>query len=383
MAFHPNTAIAHTGSGAMRPKDKYYDREKSKWTSKEGAEGSQAHGNGANSGDKGEADKSQGNRFSLPYGLCAGLGIDTAGMTPREAWDAYMNATGKSKEQAEDEHWGKSEKTEIPSKTIDNPEKSDKIETKDEVYDFAKKKGFVIEDELFRNIKNPDIVISQMKRIKQLTEEFPLTKSKFRFTAFNNGTAEAYTRYVDKNNATLSLCPSHYNIDFAGQTKKEIESGWSAPCSNENLEYYTVSHEYGHLITYSIIGNRGFDEKCKELRERMIQESALNANRWRTLQTRYKKAREKLIFDLAVKDIVTEILHKAKSFDNGLQIPKTITEKNVISAPLISRYGKTSWIEYIAEAFANGVSGKPTPIGKAAVEVLGKMLKDSKGETEK
>lgn len=48
-----------------------------------------------------------GNRYSLPFGLCKGVGIDTTGMTPREAWDAYTSSTGISKEQAEKEHWGK------------------------------------------------------------------------------------------------------------------------------------------------------------------------------------------------------------------------------------------------------------------------------------
>lgn len=48
-----------------------------------------------------------GNKYSLPFGLCKGVGIDTTGMTPREAWDAYTGKTGISKEQAEKEHWGK------------------------------------------------------------------------------------------------------------------------------------------------------------------------------------------------------------------------------------------------------------------------------------
>lgn len=47
------------------------------------------------------------NRYSLPYGLCKGVGINTEGMTPREAWEAWENKTGKTKEQAEKEHWGR------------------------------------------------------------------------------------------------------------------------------------------------------------------------------------------------------------------------------------------------------------------------------------
>ena len=124
MAFNPNTAKAHTGSGAVKPKNKYFDREASKWTSKEdgGEKGQNTPANGANSNDNGVDGKSRGNRYSLPYGLCEGLGINTDGMTPREAWDAYMNATGKSKEQAQNEHWG-----EISRKVLTIPKKVVKL----------------------------------------------------------------------------------------------------------------------------------------------------------------------------------------------------------------------------------------------------------------
>lgn len=55
---------------------------------------------------EGDFDGGSGNRYSLPYGLCKGAGIDTDGMTPREAWEAYTNKTGVSKKQAEEAHWG-------------------------------------------------------------------------------------------------------------------------------------------------------------------------------------------------------------------------------------------------------------------------------------
>lgn len=48
-----------------------------------------------------------GNRYSLPYGLCKSVGINTEGMKPREAWDAWTSKTGRTKEDAEREHWGK------------------------------------------------------------------------------------------------------------------------------------------------------------------------------------------------------------------------------------------------------------------------------------
>lgn len=51
----------------------------------------------------------KGNRYSLPFGLCKGVGIDTTGMSPREAWEAYENKTGISKKEAEEKHWDKKE----------------------------------------------------------------------------------------------------------------------------------------------------------------------------------------------------------------------------------------------------------------------------------
>lgn len=62
-----------------------------------------------------QEEDNRGNRYSLPYGLCKGVGIDTTGMTPREAWAAYTGKTGISKEQAEKEHWGKNANEKQPA----------------------------------------------------------------------------------------------------------------------------------------------------------------------------------------------------------------------------------------------------------------------------
>lgn len=51
-------------------------------------------------------ERHDGNKYSLPYGLCKGAGINTEGMTPREAWEAYENKTGISKKEAEEKHFG-------------------------------------------------------------------------------------------------------------------------------------------------------------------------------------------------------------------------------------------------------------------------------------
>ena len=60
----------------------------------------------------------RGNHYSLPYGLCKSEGIDTTGMTPRDAWSAWMSKTGKTKEQAEAEHWKTGEENKTGQKTL-------------------------------------------------------------------------------------------------------------------------------------------------------------------------------------------------------------------------------------------------------------------------
>lgn len=64
----------------------------------------------------------RGNRYSLPYGLCESVGIDTRGMTPREAWDAWTSKTGRTKEDAEREHWGKTADGQKQPVTLENPQ---------------------------------------------------------------------------------------------------------------------------------------------------------------------------------------------------------------------------------------------------------------------
>lgn len=72
---------------------------------------------GENEGENNEPQElgGHGNRYSLPYGLCESIGIDTQGMTPREAWDAWMSKTGRTKEDAEREHWGKTANEKQPA----------------------------------------------------------------------------------------------------------------------------------------------------------------------------------------------------------------------------------------------------------------------------
>ena len=94
-----------------------------------------------------------GNRYSLPYGLCKSVGINTEGMTPREAWEAWQNKTGKTKAEAEKEHWGKTadekqtdKKSEESTSKNEKDEQAKEIETKNLEREYSSTRKGVSED---------------------------------------------------------------------------------------------------------------------------------------------------------------------------------------------------------------------------------------------
>ena len=67
------------------------------------ADGEEENNNNKKGGKGGKGGKkSTGLGTRLPYGLCNDLGIDTTGMTPTEAWDAYYGKTGVKPKDAMD-----------------------------------------------------------------------------------------------------------------------------------------------------------------------------------------------------------------------------------------------------------------------------------------
>ena len=65
----------------------------------------------------------------LPFGLCEDVGINTEGMTPREAWDAYYGKTGVKPEDVKEEKFEeeKAEKDDSYSKAEEAKKKYDEI----------------------------------------------------------------------------------------------------------------------------------------------------------------------------------------------------------------------------------------------------------------
>lgn len=111
-----------------------------------------------------------GNRYSLPYGLCKSVGINTEGMTPREAWEAWQNKTGKTKAEAEKEHWGKTADEKQPQNenskenTSENViKRKEDIKTKDDLISYIKHRHGV-------ELKNENIPFLNDKKNRLYTE---------------------------------------------------------------------------------------------------------------------------------------------------------------------------------------------------------------------
>ena len=97
------------------------------------------------------------------------------------------------------------------------------------------------------------------------------------------------------------------------------------------------------------------------------------------IKAKLKKIATEVRFSMFYDKVFPEIFRKAKEYDESISIPKKMTKKGYETAPNVSTYGATSWAEYFAESFANGVGGAPTAIGKATVDTIkdifgGKLL---------
>ena len=153
------------------------------------------------------------------------------------------------------------------------------------------------------------------------------------------------------------------------------EIGWWSKTSEDSLKYQTITHEYGHLIVNEILSKNGYSERSQEILERLKGEAAFDYKKRKTLQKDYLREAENLRNEIFYSKFLPEIFNKAKQYDSQIQVPLKFTKTGYKSAPHISDYGATSWSEYIAESFANGMCGASTAIGKATVEVLKEAIR--------
>ena len=196
-----------------------------------------------------------------------------------------------------------------------------------------------------------DVLISQTKRLRNLEKRFGMIGKSVSpsLSAMNDRNALAYVshRINEPKNQNLSLCAKYYSqgIDYMiAKAKDSMGSRWNMPCAESMLEWYTATHEYGHIL-HNVLLSETIDSID-------------------TFKTR-----------------ATTTAGKIKAYDNYQK--KTLGEwdKEIIAiakknnpdfvlSDNISRYGKTNNAEFFAEVFANSQCGDPNELGKAMNEWL-------------
>ena len=197
-----------------------------------------------------------------------------------------------------------------------------------------------------------DVLISQTKRLQKLEKRFGMIGKSVSpsLSAMNDRNANAYVSHKIKNpnDQDLSLCSQYYGQGLehiiSNQRHRSNVSKWSMPCAEDMLEWYTVTHEYGHLI-HNILLSESIDSMDTF------------KTRATTMAGKYK----------AYNNYQTKVLGE---WDKEIIAIAKKNNPDFVLSDNISGYGKTNNAEFFAEVFANSQCGKPNELGKAMNEWL-------------
>lgn len=316
-------------------------------------------------------------RYRLPYGIAKGLGLNTEGMTPRQVWE-MLKGKGINPDNAYKE-LEKKAKTEI--KKEEPKVVGAKLSSKEELDSWGKNKG-ISTNGLFNHLPE-NIAIEQGNKLVELYEEFPTKRSgNMRFYSSSGDLKEITVAQAEYSPSRDELGININSDSFMGEDVSEvqanIESGWWSKTTPENYKYQTVTHEYGHLIEYSLLSKSDFSKVVLERVNKLREEAYFDYKKAARFKQEVAKITAKTRKEMFYDKIFPQIFEKAKQYDSSLVIPSKIADKGYKKAPKISKYGETSWSEYFAESFASGMLGGDNPIGKATVDVVRSIFK---GET--
>lgn len=236
-----------------------------------------------------------GNRYSLPYGLCKSVGINTEGMTPREAWEAWQNKTGKTKEEAEKEHWGKTADEKQPAEkeeksTTYSAQKGDtitsggmKLKIVDVSADGEKILAEILEGKSPSGLRKPGDKILFHKNS-------PLAKQAQKYTENNEQVDEeeltAAEQNVSKENAGKQDAPAVKNSPAqeatnAGRayfsTRKGVSEDWAARA--QEMRSFS-SYQQGSATSSYNASVEQFDKNVNELIQRYGNNATLTDKDW-------------------------------------------------------------------------------------------------------
>lgn len=211
--------------------------------------------------------------------------------------------------------------------------------------------GFnLVEDSFVRNV-DERLAIDCTKQLHNLEQTFgAVKKSTGSICSVSGGRAtDAYVgaKVTDPTNQNLSLCPIAFNSykSNVAETLSQIESGYIMPALKENASIYTVTHEYGHMVQNTVIKKAMEDYGLERLK------ASIDYSK-KTQKAMFKQYNK--IHADTEKRCCTEILDIAKEANVNFKLGDNI-----------SRYGRTNYAEFFAEAFANSQLGAPNEIGKA------------------
>lgn len=211
--------------------------------------------------------------------------------------------------------------------------------------------GFnLVEDSFVRNV-DERLAIDCTKQLHNLEQTFgAVKKSTGSICSVSGGRAtDAYVgaKVTDPTNQNLSLCPIAFNSykSNVAETLSQIESGYIMPALKENASIYTVTHEYGHMVQNTVIKKAMEDYGLERLK------ASIDYSK-KTQKAMFKQYNK--IHADTEKRCCAEILDIAKEANVNFKLGDNI-----------SRYGRTNYAEFFAEAFANSQLGAPNEIGKA------------------
>lgn len=171
---------------------------------------------------------------------------------------------------------------------------------------------------------------SNFRQLKMLVEKYPfetigkpklqmngrLSRANARtcLSRFNN---KMVVRFIDFNSSDFQ---TYEKIKY--KIYQDTTNNWAMPCGKDNYSNYSLSHEYGHLLTAEIMNRKG------------VSTFEISA------------------FESRIARQIMNIYEEQNNYSSNYRLD-------------ISEYGKSSPAEFFAECFANLNCGKPNPLGKA------------------
>lgn len=211
-----------------------------------------------------------------------------------------------------------------------------------------------VENSFLKN--DEELIVANTNQLLKLNNRFGAISenNKGYITGSKSGRAMGWTSSSyrkDDERTNLGLVNNYYKKPevLIEQEKRGVADFWQMPCSEDNINIYTITHEYGHILEHYISKQREDWDAIDNLVASKINPSHAQ------IRKIYQDAEKK-----QAKTIFTEIVDIAKENNPEFKI----------SQNTLSKYGHTNHFEAFAEIFANSQCGSPNELGLAMEEWL-------------